>query len=81
MGGKVWLCPWMHLQHAGTYMFAGRLPALASIGASATADADLLRKINRPPEIPAVAPMQQAQKVIPVSMPQGNEMLKKFKPL
>lgn len=43
-GMKVWLCPWMHLQHAGTYVFAGKLPALASIGASATADAGLLKK-------------------------------------
>ncbi|CAB5220885.1 Glyco_tranf_GTA_type domain containing protein [uncultured Caudovirales phage] len=42
-GMKVWLCPWMHLQHAGTYVFAGKLPALASIGASATADAGLLK--------------------------------------
>ena len=81
MGGKVWLCPWMHLQHAGTYMFAGRLPALASIGASATADAELLKKFNKAPEIPPVAQAQQAQKVIPVSMPGGTEMLKKFKPI
>jgi hypothetical protein len=82
MGGKVWLCPWMHLQHAGTYMFAGRLPALASIGASATADADLLNKFKSGgiPQI-AQAPQQQPQSVIPVSMPSGNEMLKKFKPL
>jgi hypothetical protein len=82
MGGKVWLCPWMHLQHAGTYMFAGRLPALASIGASATADADLLNKF-KPSGIPQIAqaPQQQPQSVIPVSMPSGNEMLKKFKPL
>jgi hypothetical protein len=82
MGGKVWLCPWMHLQHAGTYMFAGRLPALASIGASATADADLLNKFKSGgiPQI-AQAPQQQPQSVIPVSMPAGNEMLKKFKPL
>ena len=37
-GMKVWLCPWMHLQHAGFYTFGGKLAALASIGASATAD-------------------------------------------
>jgi len=49
MGGSVWLCPWMHLQHAGTYVFAGKLPALASIGASATADADLLKKFRKKP--------------------------------
>ena len=42
MGSKVWMCPWMHLQHTGAYVFAGKLPALASIGASATADAGLV---------------------------------------
>jgi hypothetical protein len=55
MGGKVWLCPWMHLQHAGTYVFAGKLPALAAIGASATADAELLKKFRGPAPVP-VAP-------------------------
>ena len=43
-GMKVWLCPWMHLQHAGFYTFGGKLPALASIGASATADPSKLGK-------------------------------------
>jgi len=63
IGMKVWLCPWMHLQHAGTYVFAGKLPALASIGASATADAELLKKfrpggggVPRPVAPPAVVP-------------------------
>ena len=37
-GMKVRICPWMHLQHAGFYTFGGKLAALASIGASATAD-------------------------------------------
>lgn len=46
MGMKVWLCPWMHLQHTGTYVFAGKLAALASIGASATADSSLLKKFK-----------------------------------
>jgi hypothetical protein len=43
-GMKVWLCPWMHLQHAGFYTFAGKLSALAAIGASATADPSQLGK-------------------------------------
>jgi len=38
MGGQVWLCPWMQLQHVGSYIFGGSLADLASIGASATAD-------------------------------------------
>lgn len=43
-GMKVWLCPWMHLQHAGFYTFGGKLAALASVGASATADPSQLNK-------------------------------------
>jgi hypothetical protein len=38
-GMKVWFCPWMQTQHVGTYVFGGSLADLASIGASATADA------------------------------------------
>lgn len=43
-GMKVWLCPWMQLQHVGMYVFGGSLPDLASIGASATADVGQLKK-------------------------------------
>ena len=35
---KTWLCPWMKLQHMGSYVFGGSLIDLAQIGASATAD-------------------------------------------
>ena len=38
MGMRVWFCPWMHLQHVGSYVFGGSLADLAAIGASATAD-------------------------------------------
>ena len=41
---KVWLCPWMKLSHVGSYVFGGSLADLASIGASATADAGKLGK-------------------------------------
>lgn len=44
IGLKVWLCPWMRLQHTGTYVFGGSLADIAAIGASATADAGILRK-------------------------------------
>ena len=44
IGLKVWLCPWMKLQHMGTYIFSGSLPDLAQIGASATADVEQLTK-------------------------------------
>lgn len=41
---KIWYCPWMKLQHVGTYIFGGSLPDLAAIGAAATADAGVLKK-------------------------------------
>ena len=44
IGLKVWLCPWMKLQHVGSYVFGGSLADLASIGASATADIEQLKK-------------------------------------
>jgi hypothetical protein len=43
-GGKVWLCPWIQLQHVGSYVFGGSLAALSSIGANATADPNLMAK-------------------------------------
>lgn len=44
IGLKTWLCPWIKMQHVGTYIFGGSLADLASIGASATADPNSLRK-------------------------------------
>lgn len=44
IGGKIWYCPWMKLQHVGSYIFGGSLADLASIGAPATADPGQLRK-------------------------------------
>jgi hypothetical protein len=44
IGLKVWLCPWIGLQHVGTYVFGGSLADLATIGASATADPSKLGK-------------------------------------
>ena len=38
IGVKTWLCPWMKLQHMGSYVFGGSLIDLAQIGAGATAD-------------------------------------------
>lgn len=39
---KTWFCPWMKLQHVGSYIFGGSLADLASIGAAATADPSAL---------------------------------------
>jgi hypothetical protein len=44
MGGKIFLCPWMQLQHVGSYIFGGSLRALGSIGAPATASLAELQK-------------------------------------
>jgi hypothetical protein len=44
IGIKVWMCPWIKLQHAGKYNFGGSLEALAQIGVTATADAKDVRK-------------------------------------
>jgi len=44
IGIKTWLCPWMKLRHVGSYVFGGSLADLATIGASATADPNALKK-------------------------------------
>jgi hypothetical protein len=43
-GLKVWLCPWIQLQHVGSYIFGGSLADLAAVGASATVDPSKLGK-------------------------------------
>ena len=37
-GLKVWLAPWIALQHIGSYIFGGSLMDLAAVGAAATVD-------------------------------------------
>lgn len=44
IGLRTWFCPWMKMQHVGTYIFGGSLADLATIGASATADPGALKK-------------------------------------
>lgn len=41
---RTWFCPWMKMQHVGTYIFGGSLADLAAVGASATADGDAMIK-------------------------------------
>lgn len=41
---KVWMCPWIQLQHVGSYIFKGSMAALAELGASATSDESSKRK-------------------------------------
>lgn len=44
LGLKTFLCPWMKMQHVGTYIFGGSLADLASINVSPTADPSKLNK-------------------------------------
>ena len=37
-GMKVWMCPWMKINHIGTYIFKGNMAAIGSLGVAATAD-------------------------------------------
>lgn len=39
IGLKIWMCPWMKLQHTGSYTFGGSLGHIAAINASPTATA------------------------------------------
>jgi len=41
------MCPWMKLMHTGSYTFGGSLYDLAQLGASATADPDLIGKMKK----------------------------------
>jgi hypothetical protein len=47
MGMSVWLCPWMQLNHTGSYTFGGSLAALASVGAAATADVSKIKHTKK----------------------------------
>jgi hypothetical protein len=44
IGITIHMCPWMQLQHVGTYVFRGSMAAIASIGASPTAGRDVNSK-------------------------------------
>lgn len=52
IGLRTWFCPWMKLQHVGTYIFGGSLADLASIGASATADPSAIKAKSKSPNKP-----------------------------
>ncbi len=38
LGLAIWICPWMNINHIGTYKFVGNLPAVAATKSSPTAD-------------------------------------------
>lgn len=41
---KVWMCPWMKLNHVGTYIFRGDMSTIGTLGVSATADSSSKKK-------------------------------------
>lgn len=44
MGLSTWICPWMRMDHVGTYVFGGSVADIASLQISPTVDAHLLKK-------------------------------------
>jgi len=46
IGLKVWLYPWLKINHYGTHRFTGDLVSIAQVGASATVDKESLKKIQ-----------------------------------
>ena len=46
-GVDTWMAPWMKLMHTGSYTFGGSLVDLAQIGATATADPDLIKHMKK----------------------------------
>ena len=66
-GLKVWMCPWVHTEHVGTYIFKGSFPAIASIGANATYDRQSQLKNRKQRRIEAKRNKKNAQKVAKIS--------------
>ena len=46
-GEATWMCPWMKLLHTGSYTFGGSLSDLAALGATATADPNLIKNMKK----------------------------------
>jgi hypothetical protein len=46
-GEATWMAPWMKLLHTGSYTFGGSLADLAALGATATADPDLIKGMKK----------------------------------
>lgn len=62
---KVWLCPWMRLQHCGSYTFGGSLADLAQIGAAATIDSREVPHLKAKMDEPVIQPPKNRKKRIP----------------
>ena len=47
-GLSVWMCPWMKINHVGSYIFKGDMGSLGQLGVTATADNTSNRKSYNP---------------------------------
>jgi hypothetical protein len=47
-GLSVWMCPWMKINHVGSYIFKGDMGALGQLGVTATADSKSNKKAYNP---------------------------------
>lgn len=47
-GGTIHMCPWMELQHTGTYTFKGAIPALAALEQGRAKLAEQQKLLNKP---------------------------------
>ena len=47
-GISVWMCPWMKINHVGSYIFKGDMGSLGQLGVTATADNTSNRKSYNP---------------------------------
>lgn len=56
IGIKIHMCPWMELQHVGSYIFRGSLGAVASLGVSLTASKESNPKAYKKKQKPAFRP-------------------------
>lgn len=74
IGLKVWMCPWMKLNHIGSYIFGGSLSAMAAIQASPTASKESNEKFYKKPltNIGPNVTMDQGDSVLP---PAAHEVL------
>ena len=45
---RVWMCPWMQINHVGSYIFRGNMGSIGQLGVSATADKNSSRKTYSP---------------------------------
>tara|TARA_B110000503_G_scaffold35548_1_gene58119 strand:- start:1729 stop:2598 length:870 start_codon:yes stop_codon:yes gene_type:complete len=45
---KVWMCPWMKINHVGSYIFKGNMGTLGQLGVTATADEKSNKKAYNP---------------------------------